>query len=339
VTGGSRADAVEVTGRGALNYPDMKPTPPGSVLEAIGNTPLVELRRVVPSGAARVVAKLESANPTGSMKDRMARAIVLRAAADGRLPAGGTVVEYTSGTTGISLAFVCAALGYSTHFVFSDAFSDEKRQTMRAYGASITDVPSGGGAITEALVKDMIAEAAVISRRPGHWRADQLNNRDGEAGYHALGDELWEQSGGRVDAFVHAVGTAHSIHGTAHALRQHNAGVAVVAVEPAESAVLSGRPSGPHKIEGIGVGFVPPLWRRGEVNEILPVSTGEARAMARRLAREEGIFAGTSTGANVVAALRTAERFGPGATVATIIVDSGLRYVSTGIFRAPADST
>jgi cysteine synthase A len=306
---------------------------PRTVIDSIGRTPLVELRRVVPAGAARVVAKLESTNPTGSMKDRMARAIIQRAAADGRLAPGGTVVEYTAGTTGISLAMVCAALGYKAHFVFSDAFSDEKRFTMLAYGATITDVPSDQGKITEALIKKMIATAGEISRRPGHWWSDQLNNADGEAGYHALGDEMWEQAGGRIDAFVHAVSTAHSIHGTASALRRHAPNVRVVAVEPAESAVLSGRPSGSHKIEGIGIGFVPPLWKPKEVDEILTVSTDEAKAMARRLAREEALFAGTSTGANVVAALRVAERLGPGATVATIIIDSGLRYLSTDVFR------
>ncbi len=304
------------------------------ILDAIGNTPLVELRHVVPAKSGRVVAKLESGNPTGSMKDRMARALIECAAADGRLSPRGTVVEYTAGTTGISLALVCAALGYRAHFVFSDAFSDEKRYTMRAYGAEITDVPSDGKKITEQLIKKMINTAAEISRRPGHWWSDQLNNRDGEAGYYPLGEEIWQQSGHRVDAFVHAVSTAHSIHGTAHALRSHNPQMRVVAVEPAESAVLSGGSSGSHKIEGIGIGFIPPLWRPREVDEILAVSTEEAKNMARRLAREEAIFAGTSTGANVVAAIRVATRLGSDATVATIVVDSGLRYLTTDVFRS-----
>ena len=303
------------------------------VLTAIGNTPLVELVRVVPGGAARVVAKLESANPTGSMKDRMALALVERAAAEGRLPPGGTVVEYTAGTTGVSLALVCAALGYRAHFVFSDAFSDEKRFTMRAYGADITDVPSDNKRITESLIKAMIAKAGEISRQPGNWWCDQLSNADGELGYHSLGDELWRQAGERVDVFVQSVSTAHSIHGTAQALRAHNSRLRVVAVEPAESAVLSGQPSGAHQIEGIGIGFIPPLWRPDRVDEIETVTTSEAMEMARRLAREEGIFAGVSTGANVVAALRLAGRLGPQATVATIIVDSGLRYVSREVFR------
>jgi cysteine synthase A len=303
------------------------------VLDAVGNTRLVELRHVVPAAAARVVAKLESANPTGSMKDRMARAVIERAAADGRLSPGGTVVEYTAGTTGISLALVCAALGYQAHFVFSDAFSDEKRYTMRAYGAEITDVPSDNKKITEQLIRRMISTAEEISRQPGHWWCDQLNNRDGEAGYHPLGEEIWQQAGQRVDAFVHAVSTAHSIHGTAHALRRYNPQVRVFAVEPAESAVLSGKLSGSHKIEGIGIGFIPPLWKPNEVDEILTVTTEEAKGMARRLAREEAIFAGSSTGANVVAAIRVAARLGPKATVATIVVDSGLRYLSTDVFR------
>ena len=303
------------------------------ILEAIGNTPLVELRRIVPSGSARVIAKLESANPTGSMKDRIARAMVEAAAADGRLSPGGTVVEYTGGTTGISLALVSAALGYKAHFVSSDAFSEEKRQTMRAYGAEITTIPSDRKRITEQLIKSLIATAGELSRRPRHWWSDQLQNRDGEAGYLPLGEEMWRQSGERVDAFVHSVGTAHSIHGTAAALRRHNPRVRVVAVEPSESAVLSGRSTGAHQIEGIGIGFLPPLWRRDEVDEIETVSTPEAKEMARRLAREEGVFAGTSSGGNIVVALRVASRLGPDATVGTIIVDSGLKYLSTDVFQ------
>ena len=303
------------------------------VLDAIGNTPLVELRHVVPKGSARVVAKLESSNPTGSMKDRLAKALVEAAARDGRLMPGGTVVEYTAGTTGVSLALVCAALGYKAHFVFSDAFSDEKRYMMRAYGAEITDVLSDDKKITEQLIRQMIACSAEISRQPGHWWCDQLNNEDGEAGYLSLGDEIWHQAGGRVDAFVHIVSTAHSIHGTARALRVHCPQIRVIAVEPEESAVLSGKPSGSHKIEGVGIGFIPPLWKPSEVDQIMTVTTDDAKQMARRLAREEAIFAGPSTGANLVAALRIAEQLGPRATVATIVVDSGLRYLSTDVFR------
>lgn len=302
------------------------------LLDAIGNTPLVEFRHIVPKGSARIVAKLESANPTGSMKDRLARNIVRRAIEKGQLPPGGTVVEYTAGTTGISLALVATALGYRTHFVFSDAFSEEKRRTMRAFGAELTDVPSDGKKITRELIQAMIARAGEISRQPGHWWADQLNNEDGADGYTGLGEEIWRQTGGRVDAVVHTVSTAHSLHGMSRALKREKPDLLVYAVEPDESAVLSGRPPGSHKIEGIGLGFLPPLWHPEEVDEILTVSTEDAKTMARRLAREEAIFAGTSTGANLVAALNVAARLGPKATVATLIVDSGLRYLSTDVF-------
>lgn len=302
------------------------------VLASIGNTPLIELTSVVPPGSARIVAKLEWANPTGSMKDRMALAAIDGAESRGAISPGDTVVEYTAGTTGISLALVCAARGYRLHVVFSNAFSDEKRRTMQAFGASVEDVQSEAGGITAGLITSMIARAGEVSSRPGHWWCDQLNNHDAITGYLPLGQEVWEQTGGRVDAFVQSVGTAHSIHGVARALRRHTE-VEIVAVEPAESAVLSGGATGAHRIEGIGIGFVPPLWEPEEVDSIEQVSTADAMAMSRRLAREEAIFSGVSSGANVVAALRVAERLGPDATVATIIVDSGLRYLSTDLYR------
>jgi cysteine synthase A len=304
-----------------------------NVLDSIGKTPIVQLNSIVPKGSARVLAKLEWANPTGSMKDRMAKAVIEAAEADGRLRPGSTVVEYTAGTTGVSLALVCAAKGYDLDIVFSDAFSEEKRLMMQAFGARITDVPSENKKINEALIKQMIETAGRLSAEPEHWWVDQLNNHDAVQGYYPLGDEIWDQTDGKVDAFVHAVSTAHSIKGVATALRLHKPDLHVTAVEPAESAVLSGGPTGSHKIEGIGIGFIPPLWEPDEVNEILPVSTEDAKAMARRLACEEGLFAGTSSGANIAAALRVAERLGRGATVVTILVDSGLRYLSTDLYR------
>jgi cysteine synthase A len=304
-----------------------------SVLDAIGNTPLIELGRIVPEGSARVVVKLELANPTGSMKDRMALAAISAAEADGRLQPGGTVVEYTGGTTGVSLAFVASASGYPIRIVFSDAFSEEKGLMMQALGAEVLTVPSYGQGISESLIKRMINKARELCREPGSWWVDQLNNRDAIKGYYPLGEEIWEQTGGDVQAFVHAVGTAHSLHGAAYALRSHKDDLLRVAVEPDESAVLSGAESGSHNIEGIGVGFIPPLWEPESVDEIIRVSTAEAKAMARTMAQREGIFAGTSSGANVVAALRVAQRLGPRATVATIIVDSGLRYLSTDVYQ------
>ena len=308
----------------------MKITHPA--LGAIGHTPVVQLQRVVPAGSARVLIKLESANPTGSMKDRVAQAMVQAALQAGRLKPGGTVVEYTGGTTGVSLAYVCAALGLRSHFVSSDAFSEEKLRTIRAFGGELTLIPSDGKRITRELIESMIARAQVLSEQPGHWLCDQLHNRDGEAGYHALGEELWQQAGGRVDAFVQSVGSAHSLQGVATALRRRNPHVTIVAAEPAESSVLSGGTPGAHKIEGIGIGFIPPLWRRAETSEVQSASTEESNAMTRRLAREEAVFTGTSSGLNVIAALRVAARLGPDATVATLAIDSGLRYLSTDAF-------
>jgi cysteine synthase A len=209
----------------------------------------------------------------------------------------------------------------------------EKRQTMRAFGAEITDEPSDHGEITEELIKRMIATAAELSTRPGYWWADQLNNEDALHGYFGLGEEIAAQTDGRVDAFVQAVSTAHSIHGTTKTLRERVPSVRVVAVEPAESAVLSGGPTGAHHIEGIGIGFIPPLWRPDLVDAVEQVSSTEAQQMARRLAAEEGVFAGTSTGANVVVSLRVADRLPQNATVVTIAVDSGLRYLSTEPYK------
>lgn len=303
------------------------------VLQAIGNTSLVRLRRVVPDGCAEVWAKLEWENPTGSMKDRMAQAVILRAEADGRLRPGDTVVEYTGGSTGTSLALVCAARGYPIHIVTSDAFSREKRDHMAALGASLTLVPSEGGLTTKGLILDMIEAARERSRQPRTYWTDQLTNADSVAGYHPLGEEIWTQTSGRVDAFVHAVGTAASSRGVAEVLKRRKAGVHVAVVEPAESSVLLGGTAGPHKIEGVGIGYTPPLWEPSVVDEVLAVSTADAKEMTRRLAREEALFAGTSSGANVVAALRLAERLGPGRAVVTLLCDSGLKYLSTDVYR------
>jgi cysteine synthase len=303
------------------------------LLQAIGNTSLVRLSKVVPAGSAELWAKLEWENPTGSLKDRMALAAVSRAEADGRLQAGDTVVEYTGGSTGTSLALVCAAKGYRIHIVTSDAFSKEKRDHMAALGAELTLVPSEGGLTTKQLILDMIEAARRLSREPHTYWTDQLNNLDSVAGYYPLGEEIWSGTQGRLDAFVHCAGTAASSRGVATVLKRHRPSVRIVVVEPAESPVLSGGSAGPHKIEGVGIGYTPPLWEPGLVDEIVPVATAEAKEMTRRLAREEGLFAGTSSGANVVAALRVAERLGPRARVVTLMADSGLKYLSTDVYR------
>ena len=320
---------VPLGSTGASSYSDAMPDLRDDILALVGNTPMLELRRIQPPNAARILVKLESQNPTGSMKDRMALAMVAAAEADGRLPAGGAVVEYTGGSTGVSLALVCAVKGHPLHIVTSDAFSKEKLDHMRVLGARLQIVPSDGGGMTEALTRQMIEAARVIARDTGAFWADQMRNRDQVTAYHLMAEEIWRQTGGCIDGFVQSVGTAGSLRGHAERLRSLNPGVQIVAVEPRESPVLSGGPSGAHRIDGVGAGFVVPLWQDGLADRIELVSTDEAVAMALRLAREEGVFAGTSSGANLVAALRLAEQLGPGATIVTVACDTGMKYLKS----------
>jgi cysteine synthase A len=272
------------------------------------------------------------------MKDRMALAAISRAEEDGRLKPGDTVVEYTGGSTGASLALVCAAKGYRLRIVSSDAFSRDKLDQMTALGAELTLVRSEGGLTTKKLILDMIEAARALSREPHTFWTDQLNNHDSVAGYYPLGEEIWNQMNGEIDAFVHCVGTAASSRGVATVLKRRKPGLKIVAVEPAESSVLLGGQPGPHKIEGVGIGYTPPLWEPALVDDILAVKTADAKDMARRLAREEALFAGTSSGANVVAAIQVAERLGPGAKVVTLMADSGLKYLNTE-YHFPAGRT
>jgi cysteine synthase len=297
------------------------------ILHCIGNTRLLPLRNIRPRNGARVLLKLENENPTGSMKDRMALAMVEAAEADGRLAAGGSVVEYTGGSTGVSLSLVCAVKGYPLHIVSSDAFAPEKLDHMRILGARLQVVRSDGGGMTEKLTRDMVEAARLITAETGGFWTDQLKNTDQLVAYHKLAEEIWTQTGGRIDGFVQSVGTAASIRGAGEALRHRNGRVRIVAVEPSESPVLSGGKPGAHKIDGIGAGFVVPLWRDGIADRIERVSTEEATAMALRLAREEGLFAGTSTGANVIAALRLAEQLDSDATIVTVLCDTGMKYL------------
>jgi len=302
------------------------------ILDAIGNTSLVRLRTIVPPDCADVLVKLEWENPTGSMKDRMARSMISQAEKDGRLKPGDTVVEYTGGSTGASLALICAAKGYRLKIVTSDAFSREKLDQMAALGAELTLVPSEGGRTTRNLILEMIETARKLSQEPRTYWTDQLNSVDSIAGYHPLGEEIWSQTEGAIDAFVQCVGAAASLRGVATVLKRHKPAIRIVAVEPAESSVLLGGQPGPHKIEGVGIGYTPPLWDPALVDEIVAVRTDDAKEMARRIAREEALFAGTSSGANVVAALRIAKRLGPGAKVVTLMVDSGLKYASSDVY-------
>jgi len=302
---------------------------PQDILQRIGNTSLLALRDISPSNGARVLLKLESENPTGSMKDRMALAMIEAAGADGRLEPGGCVVEYTGGSTGVSLSFVCAVKRYPLYIVSSDAFSQEKLDHMKLLGAKLEIVLSESGGMTEKLTRDMVEAARQIQMKTGAFWTNQLNNTDQLAAYYTMADEIWAQTGGQIDGLVQSTGTAASVRGIGERLRQHKPGIKIVAVEPAESAVLSGGKPGSHKIDGIGAGFVVPLWRKDVADQMDQVSTEEAIAMAFRLAREEGLFAGTSTGANVIAALRLAEQLGPRATVVTIMCDTGMKYLKT----------
>ena len=304
-----------------------------SVIDLIGNTPLVPLRRVVPPGHARVLIKLESANPTGSMKDRAALTVVRRAAQGARLQPGDTIVECTSGSTGTSLASVAVALGYKCLLVSYDAFSTEKLSHMRALGADLELLRSDSKKITVELVTARIETSRHLSQQPGHFWADQFNNVDVLTGYTALGDEIWTQTEERIDAFVQGVGTGGSLRGTAEALHLHDPSIRIVAVEPAESPVLSGGTPGANLIEGIGMGYVVPLWKPRLADVNITVMAAEAMVISRRLAREEGLFGGASSGANVVAALRLAERLGPQATIVTLMCDTGIKYLSTEVYQ------
>jgi cysteine synthase A len=297
------------------------------ILQCIGNTPLVQLKRLVPRPGVTVLLKIESHNPTGSMKDRMALAMIEAAEADGRLTPGGAVVEYTTGSTGGALALVCGVKQYALHIVTSDAFAPEKRDHIAVLGAHMHVLPSDGGRMTEKLTLDMVERAREIAADTGAYWTDQLRNTDQLRAYGRLADEIWTQCEGRVDAFVQSVGSGGCIRGASERLRWHNPAVKVFAVEPAESPVLSGGQKGAHRIEGMGAGFVVPLWRPDLADGVERVSTDEAMQMALRLARDEGLFAGISTGANVTAALRVAERLGPDSTVVTLMCDSGIKYL------------
>lgn len=301
------------------------------VLAAIGNTPAVRLTRLAEPGAAEIWVKMEGANPTGSYKDRMALAMIEGAERAGRLAPGQPVVEYTGGSTGSSLAFVCAVTGHPLHIVTSDAFADEKRRTMQAFGAHVEIVPSPAG-ITPDLIPRMRARAADLAAELGAYRTDQFTNTDMVEGYRRLGEEAAEQVGGPIDALCLYIGTAGCFLGVAGALRRRWPDLLRVAVEPAESAVLGGGPPGTHRIEGGGVGFRPDLLAVGDVDEVIAVSTADAFAMARRATREEGLFSGPSTGANVAAALHVARRLGDGRRVLTVQVDSGLKYLTGSLF-------
>lgn len=303
-----------------------------SMTDVVGRTPVVKLGAVVPAGAADVFVKLEWFNPTGSYKDRMALAMVEEAERRGDLRPGMSVVEYSGGSTGSSLAYVCAAKGYPLRIVTSDVFTDEKLGTMRALGAELTIVPSVGGQITPDLAPRVIAKAEEFAAETGTYWTDQLNNRDALVGYRGVGDELLEQLDRPIDVFCAAVGTAGLAMGVSSALADGGSSARVVVFEPASTAVISTGVAGSHHVEGLGLGFVPPLLDESRYDEVMAVEESDGRAMARRLAAEEGLFAGTSTGLNVAGAVGIAVELGAGHTVVTVAVDTGLKYVSSDLY-------
>ena len=301
------------------------------VLETIGNTPVVRLKRLVPAGAAEVFVKLEYFNPTGSYKDRMALAMIDGAEARGELRPGMRVVEYTGGSTGSSLAMVCAVKGYRFEPLSSDAFAQEKIRTMEAFGAAVEILPSEGGKVTPGLFDRFKARIAQMKEEPGTFWTDQFHNTDALNGYRGIGDELRRQLGS-IDAFCGAVGTAGMLVGVSRALKEGDSHTRIVALEPATSPVLTAGHGGPHRVEGTAAGFVPPHLTRADYDEARAIDENEAREMVRRLAREEGVFAGVSTGLNVVAALQLARELGAGRRVATVAVDTGLKYLAGDLF-------
>jgi len=303
-----------------------------SLTDAVGGTPVVQLNKVTPDGAADLLVKLEWFNPTGSYKDRMALAMVEEAERRGDLRPGMTVVEYTGGSTGSSLAFVCAAKGYRFKVVSSDAFSAEKLKTMRAFGADLTIVPSEGGKITPDLVPRMIEQAKEYAAEPDTYFTDQLNNADSLVGYRKIGEELLQQMDRSIDVFCAAVGTAGLAMGVSSALAEAASAAKIVVFEPASTAVISGGKPGTHGVEGIGIGFIPPLLDSDRYHEVRAVDEADGRTMARRLAAEEGLLAGTSSGLNVAGAIAIARELGPGHTVVTVAVDTGLKYLAGDLY-------
>lgn len=304
-----------------------------SVLQAIGNTPLVRLRKVVTPGMADVLVKLEYYNPTGSYKDRMALAMIEGAEQRGELRPGMRVIEWTGGSTGSSLAMICAVKGYRFTPISSDGFSEEKLRTMRLFGGDLEIFPAENGKLVPELYQRMKRRAEELAKEPGTFYTDQFHNQDAIRAYMGIGKELVEQAGTGLAAYCGGVGTAGMIVGVGRALKQAGCKSRIVALEPASSPALTTGKGGPHRVEGIAVGFRPPHLKDSDFDEVRTVEETEAREMARRLAKEEGIFAGTSSGLNVVAALQLARELGRGSTVATVAVDTGFKYLAGDLYR------
>lgn len=303
-------------------------------MNLIGNTPLVKLNRMTDENCADVYVKFEGANPTGSMKDRMAFSMINGAEKRGELKPGGRVVEYTGGSTGSSLAMVCATRGYKAHFVSSDGFAEEKIQTMRAFGATVELIHAENGILTADVINRMIARAKELIDEPGTFWPDQVNNLDNKLGYHSMGEEIFDVLGDEIDEFIMAVGGGGCISGNAEILKEKISTVKVTAVEPYYVRNISGGDtSGKHRLEGIGLSFVPTIIRQDLIDDVIPVKDEDAYRTANELAQIEGILGGITSGANVWAAMQRARELGPGKKIVTVIIDTGLRYLNGDLYK------
>ncbi|MBL7995292.1 cysteine synthase family protein [bacterium] len=300
----------------------------------IGKTPLIKLKRLSEPGCAEIYVKYEGANPTGSMKDRMALSMIEGAEKRGELKPGGMVMDYTGGSTGSSLAMVCATKGYRAHFVSSDAFAEEKLQTMKAFGATLEIFPSENRKITAKLIDSMVERAKELSKQSHTFWTDQFNNVDNRNAYHNMAKEIIEALGKDIDEFIMGVGTGGCFSGNAEVLKKEIPKIRCIPIEPLHVRSLSGGDtSGKHRLEGIGAGFVPKICRLDLADEIMAVSDEDAMETSRKLARLEGIFGGTTSGANVWAAIQRARILGAGKKIVTVIVDSGLKYLNGDLYK------
>ncbi|NOU59123.1 PLP-dependent cysteine synthase family protein [Marinifilum caeruleilacunae] len=303
-------------------------------MSLIGNTPLVKLQNIVDKDCADIYVKYEAANPTGSMKDRMALSMINGAEKRGDLKPGGRVVEYTGGSTGSSLAMVCAMRGYKAHFVSSNGFSEEKLQTMRAFGATVEIIHAENGILTADVINQMIARAKELINEPNTFWPDQVNNIDNKLGYHGMAKEMIQELGSDIDEFVMAAGGGGCISGNSEVLKEQIPTLRTIAVEPFYVRNISGGDtSGKHRLEGIGLSFVPTILRKDLIDEVIPVKDEDAYRIANELAKKEGIFGGVTSGANVWAALQRAKELGPGKKIVTVIIDSGLRYLNGDLYK------
>ena len=303
-----------------------------NILEIIGNTPIVKLQKIVPRGCGEIYLKLEAYNPTGSKKDRMALAMIEGAEKRGDLKKGMTVVEYSGGSTGAGLAFVCSLKGYRFRLITADVFGEEKISLMNSLGADLEVIKSRDGKITKELINKMINRAKEISKEPNTFFTNQLDNEDVIKGFVPLGEEILDQINGSIDAVCDTVGTAGTLMGIAKAFKNTNSNSKIIAVEPSSSPILSEGIKGSHNVEGVGLGFIPKIYDSKLVDDVITIEESIARQTSRDLALKEGVFCGTSSGMNVAAAIQISQKLGPKSRVVAIACDTGLKYLSEGLF-------